>query len=197
MKKIGITGGIGSGKTTVCKIFASLGIPVYYADDRAKALIMEDTKLVREIKNLLGDEAYLDDGSYNRQYVASIVFNDAQKLKQLNQLVHPAVAKDTILWHQAQSNVPYTLKEAALIIESGGYQALDYLITVWAPKEIRIQRVLNRDGATRNEVEARMDKQMPEFEKLKKAHFVVINDGDTSLVEQVVKLHRRFVGQSE
>ncbi len=192
MKKIGITGGIGSGKTTVCKIFESLGIPVYYADDRAKALITEDSKLVEGIKNLLGDDAYRDDGSYNRPYVANIVFNDSKKLKALNELVHPAVAKDTILWHQSQSNVPYTLKEAALIIESGGYEALDYLITVWAPQEIRIQRVLNRDGVTRAEVEARMNKQMPEFEKLKKAHFVVINDGETSLVEQVVRLHRRF-----
>ena len=155
-------------------------------------MITEDSKLVGGIKNLLGDAAYHDDGSYNRQYVASIVFNDSKKLKALNELVHPAVAKDTILWHQSQSNVPYTLKEAALIIESGGYQALDYLITVWAPKEIRIQRVLNRDGITRAEVEAKINKQMPEIEKLKKAHFVVINDGETSLVEQVVKLHRRF-----
>jgi len=192
MKKIGITGGIGSGKTTVCKIFESMGIPVYYADNRAKALITEDPKLVQGIKDLLGDEAYHDDGSYNRQYVASIVFNDTQKLKKLNALVHPAVAKDTILWHQSQSKVPYTLKEAALIVETGGYQELDYLITVWAPREVRIQRVLNRDGITREAVEARINKQMPEFEKLKKAHFVVINDGDTSLVDQVVSLHRRF-----
>lgn len=192
MKKIGITGGIGSGKTTVCKIFESLGIPVYYADDRAKALITEDEQLIFNIKKLLGNEAYHKDGTYNRQYVANIVFNDTEKLIQLNALVHPAVAKDTIQWHQSQSKVPYTLKEAALIIESGGYQALDYLITVWAPKEVRIQRVLKRDGITRGEVEARINKQMPEFEKLKKAHFVVINDGETSLVEQVVRLHRRF-----
>jgi len=192
MKKIGITGGIGSGKTTVCKIFESLDIPVYYADDRAKAIMVEDADLVKGIKNVLGDESYFEDGTLNRQHLASIVFHDAEKLKQLNALVHPAVAKDTIRWQQSQSLVPYTLKEAALLIESGGYQALDYLITVWAPREVRIQRVLKRDNTTRTEVEARMNKQMPEFEKLKTAHFVIINDGERSLVEQVVKLHRRF-----
>ncbi len=192
MKKIGITGGIGSGKTTVCKIFESLRIPVYYADDRAKALMIENKELVHEIKNLLGDESYFDDGALNRQHIASIVFKDKKKLEQLNGLVHPAVAKDGILWQQAQSLVPYTLKEAALLIESGSFQALDYLITVWAPKETRIQRVIKRDGTTREEVEARIDKQMSEFEKLKLAQFVIINDGDKSLVQQVHKLHLRF-----
>lgn len=192
MKKIGITGGIGSGKTTVCKIFESLGIPVYYADDRAKALMTDNMELVSAIKDLFGDQAYLEDGSLNRPFIASIVFNDKKKLAQLNGLVHPAVAKDGIIWQQSQSLVPYTLKEAALLIESGSYQAMDYLVTVWAPRETRIQRVLQRDGTTREEVEARMDKQMPEFEKLKLAHFVIINDGERSLVKQVQQLHRRF-----
>ena len=192
MKKIGITGGIGSGKTTVCKIFESLGIPVYYADDRAKALMIENKELVNDIKKLLGDEAYFEDGSLNRAYVAKIIFKDKKKLKKINELVHPAVAKDGILWQQAQTSVPYTVKEAALLIESGSFQALDYLITVWAPRETRIQRVLKRDGATREEVEARIDKQMPEFEKLKLAQYVIINDGEKSLVQQVHKLHCRF-----
>lgn len=192
MKKIGITGGIGSGKTTICKIFESLDIPVYYADDRAKALITEDVTLVKNIKNLLGEESYLSDGSYNRKYVANIVFNDAEKLKQLNALVHPAVAKDTILWQRSQVSVPYTLKEAALIVETGGHHELDFLITVWAPREVRIDRVVRRDNISREAVEARINKQMPEIEKLKIAHFVIINDGKTSLVQQVAKLHRRF-----
>lgn len=192
MKKIGITGGIGSGKTTVCKIFESLRIPVYYADDRAKALMIENKDLVNGIKNLLGDEAYFEDGSLNRQHIANLVFKDKNKLEQLNSLVHPVVAKDGILWQQAQSLVPYTLKEAALLIESGSYLALDYLITVWAPKETRIKRVMERDGTSREEVEARIDKQMSEFEKLKLAQFVIINDGKKSLVQQVHKLHLRF-----
>ncbi len=192
MKKIGITGGIGSGKTTVCKIFESLGIPVYYADDRAKALMIENKELVDGIKNLLGEEAYFEDGSLNRQHIASIVFKDKEKLAKLNGLVHPAVAKDGILWQQSHTIVPYTLKEAALLIESGSYQALDILITVWAPKETRIERVMKRDGTTREEVEVRMDKQMSEFEKLKLADYVIINDGEKSLVQQVQKLHQRF-----
>lgn len=193
MKKIGITGGIGSGKTTVCKIFESLNIPVYYADDRAKALMTENPALVDSIKNLLGDEAYLEDGALNRKHVANVVFNDAQKLQQLNSLVHPAVAKDGINWNNAQQSVPYTLKEAALLIESGSYKALDFLITVWAPKETRIQRVLQRDQATRQEVEARINKQLPEIEKLKTADFVIINDGKKSLVQQVANLHRYLI----
>lgn len=192
MKRIGITGGIGSGKTTVCKIFESLGIPVYYADDRAKVLMTENKKLVDEIKKLIGDKSYFEDGSLNRQYIASVVFKNKSKLEQLNSLVHPAVAKDGILWQQSQSVVPYTLKEAALLIESGSFQALDYLITVWAPKETRIQRVIKRDNITRHEVEARIDKQIPEFEKLRLAQFVIINDGKKSLVQQVQKLHQRF-----
>ena len=192
MKRIGITGGIGSGKTTVCKIFESLGIQVYYADDRAKVLMTENKKLVDEIKKLIGDKSYFEDGSLNRQYIASVVFKNKNKLEQLNSLVHPAVAKDGILWQQSQSVVPYTLKEAALLIESGSFQALDYLITVWAPKETRIQRVIKRDNITRHEVEARIDKQIPEFEKLRLAQFVIINDGKKSLVQQVQKLHQRF-----
>ncbi|MEM6966584.1 MAG: dephospho-CoA kinase [Bacteroidota bacterium] len=195
MMKIGITGGIGSGKTTVCKIFESLGIPVYYADDRAKKLMIENAELVQKIKNLLGDDAYFQDGTLNRPYIASIVFQDKEKLEQLNGLVHPAVRKDGIQWHDAQSLVPYTLKEAALLVESGNHQLLDTLISVWAPKEVRIQRVLNRDGALRAEIEARMDKQLPEYEKLKIADFVIINDGNRALVKQVVKLHRHFVSR--
>ena len=193
MKKIGITGGIGSGKTTVCKIFESLHIPIYYADDRAKALMTQDAKLVKHIKKLLGDAAYFNDGTLNRQHIAKIVFSQPKKLAKLNALVHPAVAKDGEIWQQSHSLVPYTLKEAALLIESGGYQSLDYLITVWAPKELRINRVMSRDGMTRAEVVARINKQMPEFEKLKIADYVILNDGKKSLVQQVWRLHQQIV----
>lgn len=192
MLKIGITGGIGSGKTTVCKIFESLGIPVYFADDRAKALMVEDQKLVRQIKKLLGNEAYSSDGSLHREFIARIVFKDPKKLKQLNALVHPAVGKDGLQWQATQLEVPYTLKEAALLIESGSYKFLDYLITVWAPRELRIKRVMKRDDTTREAIEARMSKQMSEFEKLDLADFVIINDGKHSLIKQVIRLHRRL-----
>ena len=190
MLKIGITGGIGSGKTTVCKMFEILGIPVYYADARAKALMTKDPALVAQIKNLLGKKVYQKDGSLDRKRIAKIIFNDREKLVQLNALVHPAVAIDGENWHKSQTNAPYTLKEAALLVESGSYKSMDYLISVWAPKELRIERVQIRDNASREEVEARIDKQMPEMEKLKIADLVIINDEKTSLIEQVVRIHK-------
>jgi len=189
MLKIGITGGIGSGKTTVCKMFEILGIPVYYADTRAKALMTEDPNLVAQIKDLLGKKVYQKNGSLDRQRIAKIVFNDKEKLAKLNALVHPAVAVDGENWHQSQKDVPYTLKEAALLVESGSYKSMDYLISVWAPKELRIERVQIRDNSSRAEVEARIDKQMPEIEKLKAADLVIINDEKSSLIEQVVRIH--------
>lgn len=194
MLKIGITGGIGSGKTTVCKMFEILGIPVYYADSRAKALMTEDPHLVAQIKNLLGKKVYRKDGSLDRKRIAKIVFNDKEKLSQLNALVHPAVAIDGDRWHKSQTNVPYTLKEAALLVESGSYKSMDYLISVWAPKELRIERVQIRDNASREEVEARIDKQMPEIEKLIAADLVIINDEKTSLIEQIVTIHKFLIG---
>jgi dephospho-CoA kinase len=193
MLKIGITGGIGSGKTTVCKIFETLGIPVYYADDRAKMLMLQDKHLIEGIKSLFGDQAYLADGALNRQHIAKIAFNDSSKLEQLNALVHPAVFKDGNKWADMQKNVPYTLKEAALIFEGGGHQFLDKVITVFAPKAVRIERVLKRDNTTRAEIEARIEKQMPDEEKVKMADFVIYNDGEQSLVEQVLAIHQALV----
>ena len=117
--KVGITGGIGSGKTTVCKIFETLGIPVYYADDRAKTLMVEDEKLISDIKNIFGVEAYSPNGELNRKHIADIAFHNLLKLKELNAVVHPAVLEDGNRWHAEQKDVPYTLKEAALIFEIG------------------------------------------------------------------------------
>jgi dephospho-CoA kinase len=192
MLKIGITGGIGSGKTTVCKIFETLGIPVYYADERAKRLMVENTGLVSEIKRLLGPEAYFEDGSLNRKYIARIVFNDPDKLTQLNSLVHPAVGRDGEQWHAAQKGVPYTLKEAAILFESKSHLLLDKVIAVSAPVEMRIARVIARDQVDRTTVEARIREQMPEEERIRRADFVIYNDGTQSLVRQVVALHRRL-----
>jgi dephospho-CoA kinase len=187
--KVGITGGIGSGKTTVCQIFETLGIPVYYADQRAKWLMVHDPALVAGIKQLLGDKAYLPDGSLDRAYIAQRVFNATDLLQQLNQLVHPAVAEDGERWHCAQTGVPYTLKEAALLFESGTYQAMDKMITVFAPEEMRLQRVLARDGGEPDAVRARMKNQMPDEEKMRRADFVIYNDGRRSLVQQVLEIH--------
>ena len=192
--KIGITGGIGSGKTTVCRIFETLGIPVYYADDRAKALMVENADLIKNIKNVFGEEAYLPDGALNRAFIANIAFHNPLKLNELNALVHPAVWQDGEQWHNAQTDAPYTLKEAALTFESGGNLFLDKIITVVAPVEIRIERVILRGGGTmtRADVEARIAKQLPDEEKIKQSDFVIWNDGTQLLMPQVLKIHNQL-----
>ena len=193
--KVGITGGIGSGKTTVCKIFETLGIPVYYADYRAKWLMNNNEKLISGVKKLFGEKSYTEDGNLNRKYIASIVFKDKSKLAKLNYLVHPAVGIDGLEWHNGQKNVPYTLKEAALFFENGSYKSLDKTITIFAPKEVRIERVMERDSVKREAVEARIDKQMPDEEKVKLADFVIYNDGEQSLIKQVLNIHKQLLNR--
>jgi dephospho-CoA kinase len=194
IKKIGITGGIGSGKTTICRIFETLNIPVYYADDRAKALMVENKDLIKNIKNTFGEEAYLPHGALNRAYIADIAFHNPLKLNELNALVHPAVWQDGEDWHKAQTHAPYTLKEAALLFESGGNRFLDKIITVVAPVETRIERVILRGGGTltRADVEARIAKQLPDEEKIKRADFVIWNDGSQLLMPQVLAIDRQL-----
>ena len=193
IKKIGVTGGIGSGKTTICKLFETLGIPVYYADWRAKKLMVEYPPLIAGVKTIFGKKAYTNDGQLNRKYIASIVFEDQKKLHELNALVHPAVHADGESWHNEQLNVPYTLNEAALMVESGGYKRMDKLITVFTPQETRIQRVMQRDNSSEAEVRARMHKQLPEIDKIKVADFVINNDGHYSLIKQVYAIHQQII----
>lgn len=199
MLRVGITGGIGTGKTTVCQIFETLGIPVYYADVRAKWLTTHDPGLVDAIRQLLGSEAYLADGSYNRAYVAGIVFKDAAKLSQLNALVHPAVEHDSRQWHlsQQETGAPYTLHEAALLIESGHYLSLDTLILVTAPEELRIRRVVLRDKVSADQVRARMQHQIPDSEKVVYAGYKIDNDGDQLLIPQVMNIHRQLTQRAQ
>lgn len=189
---IGITGGIGSGKTTVCQIFEALGIPVYYADERAKWLMVHDPELKQGIQNLFGATAYNAEGQLNRRHIAQIVFNNPEQLQQLNALVHPAVARDAEAWNRALTDVPYTLREAALIYEAGIDRHLDKVIVVTAPLLLRIQRVVQRDQLTPAEVEARMAQQLPEEEKVRRADYVIMNDGAQSLITQVLKIHREL-----
>jgi dephospho-CoA kinase len=193
--RIGITGGIGSGKTTICRMFEVLGIPVYDADERAKFLIVNDPEIKAGIIDILGPEAYLPDGSYNRTFVGGIVFKDKDKLLAINQLVHPAVEKDGSAWHEAQikKGAPYTLKEAALMIESGSYKHLDQLIVVTAPEALRIQRVVARDGSSPEQVQARIRNQLPEAEKCQYAHYIIENDGHKMLVPQVWNIHQKIL----
>jgi len=189
--KVGITGGIGSGKTTVCAIFERLGVPVYYSDKRAKDLMQEDKQLVLQIRNLLGESAYNEDKSLNRVFIAEQVFGNESKLLALNELVHPAVRKDYESWASILENkgYPYCIKEAALLVESGSYKDLDKLIVVTAPVEDRISRVIARDGTTAEQVKKRIDAQLPDEQKLKLADYVIINDKATDLVPQVTKIH--------
>lgn len=191
--KVGITGGIGSGKTTVCRIFETLGIPVYYADDRAKWLMNNDPTLKEAIRALFGPSAYTAAGELNRPYLAKAAFGNADLLQQLNALVHPAVWRDGEQWQEAHHDAPYTLKEAALLYESGGHQLLDRMIVVYAPTELRIRRVMRRDGVDRADVEARIARQLPDEEKVRRADFVIYNDGEQLLVPQVWAIHRQLL----
>lgn len=191
--KIGVTGGIGSGKTTICKIFASMGIPIYNSDLRAKSIMVENMDVVEQIIDNIGADSYFKDGSLNRAYIAGIVFRQKEKLEILNKIVHPAVRLDGLKWDEEQVGTPYTIKEAALMIESGNYKGLDKIIVVTAPKDIRIARVVQRDKTNRDAVLARIDKQMPEAEKVKYADYIIVNDGHHSLVKQAYKIHRSLV----
>lgn len=190
MIKIGITGGIGSGKSTVCSLFQVLGIPVYNADNEAKNLMVNDATLKNNIINLLGAETYKN-GELNREFIASKVFKDTDLLKKLNDIVHPAVKKDFIAWSEKQI-APYVIYEAALMIESGSYKLLDKVIVVTAPLEQRIARVCERDKVHQEKVLARIKNQLGQEEMLKYADHVITNDGKTSLISQVLELHLKY-----
>lgn len=191
MLKIGVTGNMGSGKSTVCNLFRILGIPVYDADSRAKWLMNHDSALIKAIKALLGEKAYSIDG-LDTQYVSAKVFNNRPVLDALNQLVHPAVAEDAARWQAAQ-NAPYTIREAALLIEAGSYKALDKLILVTAPQDVRALRVQARNQWTMEQIQARMGNQMPEEKKVPYADYILPNDGSISVIHKVLTLHQEFL----
>lgn len=190
MLKIGITGGIGSGKTTVCRLFELLGVPVYYADVRAKMLMQTDEELIASVKNAFGEEVYAGQ-TLNRALLGSIVFNNACLLDVLNGLVHPAVFRDFDRWALQQKG-PYVLKEAAILFESGSAKDCAYTILVKSPPELRIARVMSRDGISREDVMKRIDKQMSDEMKEKLASFVIMNDETHLVIPQVLALHDRF-----
>lgn len=191
MLKVGITGGIGSGKSTVCRLFEKFGVPVYYADDRAKWLMNYDKGIRKQLIDNFGAAVYNDEGKLDRKYLANLVFQDKNQLERLNAIVHPAVFEDGQQWQAEQEalGVAYTIKEAALLYETGSYASLDKIIVVTAPEKIRIQRVMERDGATEEEVRARMSKQMPQEEKEKRANFIIQNIAWESLGTQISQIH--------
>lgn len=192
MLKIGLTGNIGSGKTTVSKIFELLGVPVFYADDAAKNVMVTDQILIGDIKSAFGGLSYFDDGSLNRKHIAGIVFKDAEQLAKLNAIVHPATFRAFDEWLKQIKDVPYVLKEAALLFESDSYKMCDYSILVQAPLEIRIKRVMQRDGLSRAEVESRDSKQFSEEKKTALADYIIKNDDVQLVIPQVLKLHQKI-----
>lgn len=193
MLKVGITGGIGSGKTTCSRLFAMYGIPVYDSDSRAKLLMNEDAALRQEITKLFGTESYGKDGRLNRGVLAKAVFSNKDLLEKLNALVHPAVHNDGEKWYAEHADAPYVLKEAALIYEVGIDKKLDKVIVVSAPDEIRIERVMKRSGSTAEEVKKRIASQMPQALKIEKSDFHIENDGMKSIIHQVAQIHRELM----
>ena len=191
MLKIGLTGGIGSGKTMVARIFELLGIPVYYADAAAKTIMNEDESLKALIIEHFGKAAYTD-GTLNRAYISSIVFENTEKLGLLNSLVHPATIRAAEKWMQQQQTA-YAIKEAALIFESGSQNGLDLVIGVYAPKSLRILRTMQRDTISRDEVLKRMSNQVNEELKMKLCDFVIYNNEQQLLIPQVIALHEKLL----
>lgn len=193
---IGVTGGIGSGKSLVCRIFEAFGIPVYYADERAKWLVDNDAILKADVTRLLGPEAYDPIGRYNRSWVAAQVFGKPELLLELNALIHPRVYADTALWTNGYPSKPYVVKEAALLRTAGeDGNNLDKLIVVQSSLELRMQRIKKRDPhRTEQEIQNIISRQMGDEERLKMADYVIYNNETQLLIPQVVQLHKLFSG---
>jgi dephospho-CoA kinase len=191
MLKIGLTGGIGSGKTTVAEVFSQLGVAIYLSDDRAKALMVSDEELQLAIISLFGEQSY-EMGMLNRAYIASKVFSDKKELEKLNALVHPALKKDFDLWCNEQTS-PYIIKEAAILFESGVNKGLDKVILVEASAEIRLSRVMERDKVSSESVLARMEVQWSDERRKSLSDYVILNDDKCSVLEQVLEVHENLM----
>lgn len=192
---VGITGGLGSGKSTVCRFFQLLGIPVYSSDDRAKWLMANDPALKSQIAEAFGSESYLPDGALNRVFLAAQVFSDPEKVKRINSLVHPAVGKDFKSWAEIQT-APYLLKEAALLFETGAAKELDFVINVSSPLKIRVARVLMRDPhRDETQINHIIDQQLPDEEKNERADFVIKNTENKLIIPQVLEIHNKLCTQ--
>lgn len=196
MLKIGLTGGIGSGKTTVAKVLEVLGVPVYYADDAAKQLMHKNEALRQQLIASFGKETYFENGDLNRKHLASIVFNNKEKLALLNSFVHPATIADAQEWFSKQT-APYVVKEAALLFESGTAEGLDYIIGVTAPLAVRLKRVMDRDHVSAEEVKRRMANQIDEQLKMKLCDFVLHNNEQQLLLPQVTALHGQLLQKAK
>ncbi|MCF0039417.1 dephospho-CoA kinase [Dyadobacter fanqingshengii] len=190
--QIGITGGIGSGKSVVCKLFSCLGIPVYNADSRAKWLTNHNQQIINRVVALLGRDSYDAEGRYNTSYVSSLVFNNDDLLKKLNAIIHPVVMQDTADWVQNHATSPYVVKEAAIMNKAGDRNSLDYVVVVEAPLQLRVSRILQRDKRSEDEIRAIVKRQVSDEDRKKVADFFINNDEESALIPQVLKLHDIF-----
>jgi dephospho-CoA kinase len=194
MLSIGLTGGIGSGKSTVARVFETLGIPVYYADDAAKALMNAEGPLKEAIIRNFGAEAY-QSGQLDRAWLGAQVFGSPEKLQLLNSIVHPATIADAAAWMDRQT-APYAIKEAALLFESDGNKTLDYVIGVSAPEAVRIRRVMARDKTDEASIRKRMAGQLDEADKMQRCDFIIVNDGIQMVIPQVLQVHETLLRRS-
>ena len=192
MKKIGVTGGIGSGKSLVCSVFEHLGVPVYYADERARLLMQESGEIRKALTSLLGRKAYRQ-GELNKPFVARILFDDPHMREQINKIVHPVVFDDFLKWTRNFSDRDYVIEEAAIIFESGADRFLDKVINVYAPVKERIARLTLRDGENPEDIRKRIHSQMTEKERRQRADFIIINDGKRMLLPQILKIHKSLL----
>jgi len=192
MLKIGLTGNIGSGKTWVCKVFEALGVPIYYADLEARK-ILNSQNMIQEIIETFGHEVALNKNEINRKALAAIVFNDKAELDKLNQLIHPKLREDFLEWSNNYKTHPYVMQEAAILFENGFHTLMDKNITVSAPQEIRLKRVMERDEANEDEVLARMRNQWLDKKKEKAADFIIYNDGQQMVLAQILKIHQNIL----
>lgn len=195
MLKVGITGGIGSGKSTICNIFRNLGVPIFSSDEEGRKVLNEDEDVRKELRKLFGDDMFISDGSVDRPRLASLIFSDPNAMDQVVSLVHPKVQEKYETWCIKHESRPYTLKEAAILFESGYYHDLDKIIHVFAPKEVRMQRVIQRDKSIKEEVMKRMRFQYTDEERNKLADFILINEEIDTLLPQVMELHEIFVNE--
>ena len=188
---IGITGGIGSGKTFICKKFQEMGVPVYNADLRAKFLMENDNELKDELINHFGTEIYIN-SKLNKKLLASKIFSNKSELDFINSVVHPAIDRDVTVWKEKNKDYAYLIKEAALLFENGSYKNLDKTILVHAPKDERILRVMKRDNTSKEQVESRIKNQMSDFDKMENADFIINNNGKNQVDKIVMKLNMLF-----